>query len=375
MSVGGGEDPSGRRLPVRVMILSDAIPNRNGVGTYYHDLMEHLQENLEHVEMIPARANCIFKKKRVSIPLPGDNSQHLYLPNVLRILQQVRLERPNVLIAPTLGPFALLARILARRRNLPLIFGYHTSLNKLAGLYWQGHFGRVTSWYLKRASRVMFRHADAVVVNTDAMEAEARELGAERVWIMGTTIARPLMERPEVPYGGGVQSVLYAGRLAKEKNVTAVAKAAEDLPGMKFTFAGEGPLRQELTRRTLALANVELTGWLSRGELLDRIDRADVVVLPSEHESFGSIALEAMARGRLMLVSENCGILRWPELVKGLCVIREGETVAEALRRLRALPESERRAVACAAREATRSMNRKTMEGWLDLLESLRGGA
>lgn len=373
-----GEEASRRedeRIPARVMILSDAIPNRNGVGTYYHDLMEHLRDELEHVEMIPARANCIFKKNRVYVPLPGDSSQHLYFPNVLRILRQVKLERPDILIAPTLGPFALLARKMARRKNLPLVFGYHTSLNKLAGLYWRGRFGQLSSWYLKRASRVMFRHADVVVVNTDAMEEEARALGAKRVYVMGTTIARPLIDRPLRPYGGGVGAVLFAGRLAREKNVMAVAEAAAALPELRFVFAGEGPMRGELEQATRGLGNVQFTGWLSREALLERVDAADLVVLPSEHESFGSIALEAMARERLMLVSEHCGILRWPELAKGLCVIRPGERVASAIQRLIDAPPEERVAVARAARAATRDMNRDTMRGWLDLFHSLRGSA
>lgn len=360
------------RKKVRVMILSDAIPNRNGVGTYYHDLMQHLQNELEHVEMIPAQANCIFKKNRLSIPLPGDSSQKLHFPNVLRILKQVKRERPDILIAPTLGPFALLARMLSRRMGLPLIFGYHTSLNKLVSLYWKGCFGRWSAWYLKRASRVMFRHADVVVVNTDDMEAEARALGASRVRVMGTSIALPLMEHPVRPYGGAVNTVLFAGRMAMEKNVLAVAEAARELPDMRFVFAGEGPLRPELERETEGLANVEMTGWLPREALRERMDGADVVVLPSEHESFGSIALEAMARERLMLVSENCGILRWPDLEKGLCVIRKDENVADALRRLRLCPLEERLSIARTARRATRDMNRDTLRGWLDLLVSLR---
>ncbi|MEX2608064.1 MAG: glycosyltransferase [Kiritimatiellia bacterium] len=356
---------------IRVMILSDAIPNRNGVGTYYHDLMDYLRDELEHVEMIPARANCIFKKSRMYLPLPSDRSQHLYLPNVLRIFEQVRKERPDILVAPTLGPFALLARIVARRKKLPLVFGYHTSLNKLVGLYWRGPLGRFSSWYLKRASRVMFRHADAVVVNTDHMAAEAGALGASRVHIMGTTIARLFIENPVTPYEGRMESVLFAGRLAKEKKVMAIVEAAAALPDLRFVFAGEGPLREELEQSSKGLKNVEFTGWLSREALLERVDEADVVVLPSEHESFGSIALEAMARERLMLVSENCGILRWPDLARGLCVIREGESVTDALSRLQAASVEERIRIARTARDATHDMNRKTTEEWMNLFNSL----
>ena len=367
-------EPSDRSDTCRVMILSDAIPNRNGVGTYYHDLMEHLQDHLGHVEMIPARANCVFKKNRVWIPLPGDNSQHLYIPNVLPILRQVRDVKPDVLIAPTLGPFALLARLISARKQIPLIFGYHTSLTKLVGLYWHGHFGNLTSWYLKRASRVMFRRADAVIVNTDAMRQEAMALGAKDARIMGTTIARPIVHTPRVPYTGEIKSVLYAGRLAKEKRVHTLVEAAKALPEMQFRIAGEGPLKKELLDAGKDCDNLELLGWLDREDLLNEIDRADLVVLPSQHESFGSIALEVMARERLMLVSNQCGILRWPSLEKGLCVIGERESVPDAIRRLCALNPDQRIAIARAALEATRTMNEDTMQNWLGLLTSVRKG-
>lgn len=358
-------------LCCRVMILSDAIPNRNGVGTYYQDLMEHLRDHLEEVQMIPARANCIFKKKRVSIPLPGDHSQHLYFPNVLRILKEVKRNRPDVLIAPTLGPFALLARLLGRYKGIPLVFGYHTSLDKLVGLYWEGRLGTVSDWYLKRASRVMFRYASAVVVNTDHMAKEAEALGAQCPRIMGTTIARTMLMTPVAPYEGRMRRVLYGGRLAKEKNLLALADAAAAHPDLEFVLAGEGPLREELEARAASCGNLHLLGWLDRTRLREEMDRADVVVLPSRHESFGSIALEVMARGRLMLVSRHCGILRWPELAKGLAVIEEGETVASALKRLSEIGSGERKAIARRAREATRNMNQRTMQDWMDLFREL----
>jgi glycosyltransferase involved in cell wall biosynthesis len=282
--------------------------------------------------------------------------------------------KPDILIAPTLGPFALLARWISVRHRIPLVFGYHTSLTKLAGLYWQGHFGNLTSWYLKKASNVMFRRAGAVVVNTDAMRQEALDSGAGDAHIMGTTIAPLIVNTPVRPYEGEVRTVLYAGRLAREKRVETLVEAAKALPGLRFRIAGEGPLRRELVENGKDCDNLEFLGWLDRKDLLQEIDGADMVVLPSRHESFGSIALEVMARERLMLVSNQCGILRWPELVEGLCVIGEGESVPQAIQRIAALEPEERIRLARTAREATRTMNEKTMQQWLNLLESLRDG-
>jgi len=340
------------QLPLRIMILSDAIPNRNGVGTYYHDLMHHLREFLDQVEMIPARSNCIFKKKRVAIPLPGDNSQHMYLPNVTRILREIDREQPDLILAPTIGPFGLLARLVSKYRKIPLVVGYHTSLDKLAGLYWEGRFGALSHWYLRRAIRIMFRDAGAVVVNTEDMAEEASRIGAHSPFVMGTTISHEMLETPVLPARGSIRRVLYGGRLAKEKNVLAIAAAAEEHPDLDFIFAGEGPLRPELEARTSHLSNVTLTGWLERSAMREQIDAADVVVLASKHESFGTIALEVMARERIMLVCRNCGILHWDNLPRRLEDIEEEESVGQAIRSQRALGQAEKLACAWCARMA-----------------------
>jgi glycosyltransferase involved in cell wall biosynthesis len=118
---------------------------------------------------------------------------------------------------------------------------------------------------------------------------------------------------------------LFAGRLAPEKNLGAVVEAAEALPEMRFMVAGDGPLRQWLTTQAERLPNLEYIGWVKRPRILPLIDDVDALVLPSTVESFGTIALEAMARGRLVVVSSQCGILSWNLLKRGLFQMREDE--------------------------------------------------
>jgi glycosyltransferase involved in cell wall biosynthesis len=54
-------------------------------------------------------------------------------------------------------------------------------------------------------------------------------------------------------------------------------------------------------------APVEKLGFLDRPELAASYRRADVLVLPSRHDSFGRVVVEAMATGLPALVSENVG--------------------------------------------------------------------
>jgi len=189
---------------------------------------------------------------------------------------------------------------------------------------------------------------------------------------MGTSIARPIVTTPLEPFDGEIRSVLFGGRLAKEKRVMKLAEAAEDVPELIFRFAGDGPLMAQLKKKAKASPNLILTGWLSREDLLVEIDTSDLVVLPSEHESFGSIALEVMARGRIMLVSQNCGILHWPDLAQGLYVIQENESIADAIRRIQALSPEVLMEHARVAQKATLDMNQNTLRGWRKVIEDLR---
>ena len=95
-----------------------------------------------------------------------------------------------------------------------------------------------------------------------------------------------------------------------------------------------------------------------------------MLVLPSKVESFGTVALEAMARQRLVLVSGDCGIVQWPSLTAGLCRIGEGESLTDAISRVVALSPGDRAARVEAARSAACDLNRHSLHRWLELLGS-----
>ena len=98
------------------------------------------------------------------------------------------------------------------------------------------------------------------------------------------------------------------------------------------------------------------------------IDEMDALILPSTVESFGTIALEAMARARPVLVSSACGILSWDLLSRGIFRIQEGEHLADALARLRDLDPAIRERKARLGREGAREINQRNLQHWLAVL-------
>jgi glycosyltransferase involved in cell wall biosynthesis len=283
--------------------------------------------------------------------------------------------RPDVVIVPTPGPFGMLGMVLARRWHARLVVGFHTHFERLAELNddWVLR-GKVAQAYLNTCNRALFHEGALVLANSREMLDIARQIGAKRVGLMGTPIPKGFLDAPPRPLGASVRRVLFAGRLAPEKNLGAIVEAAAALPQMQFRVAGDGPLRQWLLDEAERLPNLHYVGWVKRQQIMPLIDGADVLVLPSTVESFGTIALEAMARARLVVVSSQCGILSWETLERGLFQIHANETLGQTLARVGALDHAILERKAEIAREGARELNDRNLRHWLRVLRDADPG-
>jgi glycosyltransferase involved in cell wall biosynthesis len=108
--------------------------------------------------------------------------------------------------------------------------------------------------------------------------------------------------------------VLFVGRLVHEKGaqvlVSAIPKVLEKI-NAKFVFVGNGYMKDQLSDlvRGMGIAHkVMFTGFVD-DETLRKLQKcADVSVVPSLFEPFGIVALEAMAAGSPVVVSDTGGL-------------------------------------------------------------------
>lgn len=352
---------------IRAAFFSDSLPERNGTGAYYFDLVGQLAPYAGALEMFQPLHKARYL--RISIPMPGDPQQRLITPNIFRIAKGYRSLQPQVVIAVTPGPFGLLGLAMARSNGARFVTAFHTDFEELARIYWNPVVRSLCNVYLRNANRTLCRNSAAVLVNNSRLEADVRSLGARAVEVMGTPLQPAFLQRPVLPPPGKVKRICFAGRLAAEKNIHLVIAAAADFPDIEFIIGGDGPLRKALTQSAAGLSNVRFTGWLTREELIDLIDSSSLLLLPSKIETFGSVALEAMARGRPALVSANAGIHDWPLLEEGLITLQEGENLTDVIRRQLALPAAHWQAKAVTARNAAEMLNRQTIRQWAEFLE------
>lgn len=355
---------------LRVAFFSDAIPERNGVGTYYRDLSEHLRARIARAELIcPGQSDSRWDEP-IRFALPGDATQSITVPNPREIARRYEALAPHAVVLATPGPYGMFGLRLARKHGARIVIGFHTHYEKLTDLYWKDRraLGRVFRFYLESCNKILFRYGGKVLANSDEMVATARALGATDVGLMGTTVPRPFIDTPLTPLGDELGTVTFAGRLAAEKNLPAIIAAAESLPAIQFRFAGDGPQRDLVSAAAARLENIEYLGWQPRERMIEVLDSTDMLLLPSHVESFGTIALEAMARNRLVLVSAACGITQWPALAPALFRIAEQETIASAIARVAALDPAVRRQKARLGREAACELNDWTLNHWLEVL-------
>lgn len=192
---------------------------------------------------------------------------------------------------------------------------------------------------LHRVFDVYAQNVTRFVVPSRFLQSKLTEWGVDPtqlVYIPNFVDTEALPARP------GGRGFIYIGRLMPEKGVaTLIAAAAK--ARVPLSVAGAGPDEASLRERASACGGeVRFLGHLQGVELLDAIAAARAVVVPSElYENAPISVMEAAAMAKPVIGARIGGI---PEL------IREGQTgvlfesgsvdsLAEALRRVEALPE------------------------------------
>lgn len=181
--------------------------------------------------------------------------------------------------------------------------------------------------------------------------------------------------------------VLYVGRLVPEKGVHVLLGAMPGVlrshPEAKLVVVGEGYYKEELMRMSVHMGisqKVYFTGYVDDWTLKSLYKCASVAVFPSIYEPFGIVALEAMASGVPVAVSDTGGLSEIVEhSVSGLKVVtNNSDAISYAICHLLENPDTADRL----RREALqtvktkynwRSIAERTKELYLRVLEEARG--
>ena len=106
---------------------------------------------------------------------------------------------------------------------------------------------------------------------------------------------------PEAPL------IIYAGRLSDEKEIYMLRPILEEFPSVRAAIIGDGPIKEKL-QKWFEDTPTTFTGFLEGEELAQAYASADVFIFPSQSETLGLVALEAMAAGTPVIGARAGGI-------------------------------------------------------------------
>jgi len=269
---------------LRIALLTDAwLPQVNGVVTTLGHVVRHLEANGHQVLVVhPA----LFR----TIPCPRYPQIRLAVLPGRRIRRLLDEWRPDAIHVATEGPIGLAGRGWCRSRKRRFTTSFHTQF----ALYLRTYAGVPTR--LSYAGLRWFHNAaERTLVPTESVREElaGRGFHGARTWTRGVDHerfhARDVAERDFLGLPRPI--LLYAGRVAAEKNIESFLRLAH--PGTKLVV-GDGPIRASLQRR---FPDAHFVGMKHGDELAQHFAAADVFVFPSRTDTFGVVMLEAMACG------------------------------------------------------------------------------
>jgi len=130
---------------------------------------------------------------------------------------------------------------------------------------------------------------------------EARKLTPKSTFVNNGVKLPAVYIEPTKPTNHKVR-ICTIGRILTQKNPALFNEIAKLLPDVDFTWIGEGELQTQLTAR-----NITVTGWLERSSAQRLTMQSDIFLLTSLWEGLPLSLLEAMAMGKVCIVSDVIG--------------------------------------------------------------------
>jgi glycosyltransferase involved in cell wall biosynthesis len=266
---------------MRILIVTDAwYPQINGVVRTLTAMRDQLTDMGDEVHMLTPQS---FR----SVPCPTYPEIRLALAGPKAIERVAAAFLPCAIHIATEGPLGLAARRFCVKHELRFTTAFHTRFPE----YIEARSPIPASWvyplmrwFHGRAERVM------APTPTVVKALESNGFGNVRLWGRGvdTNLFKP-GPKADIPGGGPV--LLYVGRIAVEKSISAFLELS--VPGRKVVV-GDGPMIASLRKR---YPDTLFVGAKHGEELASYYNSADVFVFPSRTDTFGLVMLEALACG------------------------------------------------------------------------------
>ena len=256
-----------------------------------------------------AEAQQVF----ATVDILADASLWQFIPRLTALIQS---NQPTHIIT-AFADVGLLTWIARRRAKLkvPIIHGIHNThafANRRPGM-----IGLLRYLLDRQLYRLLYPRVDAIVCVSRGIESEVKACCPSAASYT-RTIYNPVASKAQIAHclqnprqrerQAGPWRIVGLGRLTEQKGFDVLIKAAGLLPASpdwQIDIYGDGPLRnslQQLVQRLGLQDRIALRGYTA--EPTAALDSADVFVLPSRHEGFGLVLVEAMLHGAQVIATD-----------------------------------------------------------------------
>jgi glycosyltransferase involved in cell wall biosynthesis len=302
--------------------FTDTLDDVNGVANTIRKMAAAGADAGRDITVITSRAqpqdNGIPLKNFAPIgefELPEYELQKLSFPPMLEMIDHIQRGRYTELVISTPGPVGLAAVFAAKMLGLRTSGIYHTDIPEYVRMLTDDSFLETLAW---NYMHWFYSQFDVVYVNSEQYRRAwiDRGIPAEKLKILPRGLDTELFNPSRRDAGflkkigarDGLVTLLYVGRVSKEKNLDVLVTAfrrlrAEKLP-VQIVVVGDGPYLAELRA---ALPGARFTGYLAGQELARAYASADVFAFPSATDTFGNVVIEALASGLPCVVSDQGG--------------------------------------------------------------------
>lgn len=238
--------------------------------------------------------------------------------------------QPDIMHVVSPGDLGLLSIVIARRRKLPIILGYHTNLHEFARHRLEKALSFLPQRFVESAGKAAEDHSLSLLLQlyklacaSLAPNREYTELlekaSGKRSFVMTRGVDTVQFDPAKRTRKDDAFVIGFVGRLQPEKNVRTLAEIEKILleegeSNFRFLIVGGGGEQTWLAEN---VHNLELPGVLRGDALAEAYANMDVFAFTSTTDTFGNVVQEAFASGVPAVVTPGGG----PKFI-----IRENET-------------------------------------------------
>ncbi len=358
--------------PLWIEVVTDTyVPDINGVALSLGRLCSGLRERGHRVEIVRSgKSNGEGETAVLSWPLPGYWEVKVGAPWPGELRRRWEKNRPDIVYVAIETPLGFSAAAAALRLGIPVVGGFHTNFSEYLRKYGAHWVGRQVwcyqKWFHSRLARTLVPSPEARDKLVSAGFSNVSVLGRG----VDTTLFTPARKSAALRrrYGAADETpiALVVGRVSSEKNIGLAIRAFDRMrrfcPEMICIVVGDGPARARLQRDH---PQVQFPGYLVGENLAALYASSDILLFPSETETFGNVLLEGMASG-LSILTYDSAAAAWHGIDgTNLVKVTKGDEAAFLAAADRLLDPATRATLGAGALTTAQSL------GWAAIVEEL----